>query len=185
MRQFSLAGPRLPWAPGALESLRGGPCEGVSVAPAVPSSLIPAWRGEGCPEQGCDLWVFIPCLPARGTSSSTHQHPESPRAGGSLLASRDHTRIHTHNTWAHTCIHMCTHPPTHTQAHTHTHTPGVPAGSSLPSFRRQAPASWARPPSRGAGPHPRTRTRRGCPPTLGRPHRSLPSAAVSVSPGQT
>ena len=145
MRQFSLAGPRLPWAPGAPESLRGGPCEGVSVAPAVPSSLIPAWKGEGCPEQGCALWVFIPCLPARGTSSSTHQHPESPRAGGSLLASRDHTRIHTHKHMG-THMHTYVHTPTHPHTGTHTRTPWESRlGSSPPSFRRQAPASWAWP----------------------------------------
>lgn len=169
MRQFSLAGLRLPWGPGAPESLHGGPCEGVSVAPAVPFSLIPAWRGERCPEQGCALWIFIPCLPGMGTSSSIHQRPESPRAGGSQLASHDHTRIHSHK-------HMCTHTPTH--RHTHTRTPRESRlGSSLPSFRRQAPASWARPPSRGAGPHPRSRTRRGCPPPSGVPtaahHRML------------
>lgn len=150
MRQFSLAGLRLPWGPGAPESLHGGPCEGVSVAPAVPSSLIPAWRGERCPEQGCALWIFIPCLPGMGTSSSIHQRPESPRAGGSQLASHDHTRIHSHK---HMCTHMHTyvHTHTHPQAHTHTHSPGVPAGPGPPA--EEQALTQGRGPG-GAAPHP-------------------------------
>ena len=185
MRQFSLAGPRLPWAPRAPESLHGGPCEGVSVAPAVPSSLIPAWRGEGCPEQGCALWVFIPCLPARGTSSSTHQHPESPRAGGSLLASRDHTRIHTHKhmgTHMHTYVHTPTHP--HTGTHIHAH-PGSP------SWRAAHPPSDARPLHPGPGPRAeeQAHTQGRGPGGAAHPPWGVPTTArhrlLSLSPGQT
>lgn len=184
MRQFSLAGLRLPWGPGAPESLHGGPCEGVSVAPAVPFSLIPAWRGERCPEQGCALWIFIPCLPGMGTSSSIHQCPESPRAGGSQLASHDHTRIHSHK---HMCTHMHTyvHTHTHPQAHTHTHSPGVPAGEQPALLQTPGPCILGPAPQPRSRPSPKVEDQAGLPPTLRCPHRSSPSDAVTVTPGQS
>lgn len=134
------------------------------MAPAVPSSLIPAWRGEGCPEQGCALWVLShACL-----------------GGGPALPPPSIQRVLGQE--APSWPAPATHPRTHTQAHTHT--PGVLAGEQPALLQMSGPCTLGPPPCCAAGPHPRSRTRRGCPPTLGCPHRSSPSGAATVTPGQ-
>ena len=153
------------------------------MAPAVPSSLIPAWRGEGCPEQGCALWVLShACLGAGPAppppSIQRVLRQEAPSWPAPATHTRTHTCAHTH---AYICAH--THTPTHKCAHTHT--PGVLAGEQPALLQMPGPCTLGPPPCCGAGPHPRSRTRRGCPPTLGCPHRSSPSDAATVTPGQS
>ena len=82
-------------------------------------------------------------------------------------------------------MHTYVHIPTHPHRSTHTHTPGVPAGEQPALLQTPGPCTLGPAPCLGAGPHPRSRTRRGCPPTLGCPHRSSPSDAATVTPGQS